>query len=45
MLHALIGYDARPAGIQLAFYLVTVVIIVLGMKLCGKPKSPISGAS
>jgi high-affinity iron transporter len=45
MLHALIGYDARPAGIQLAFYFVTVVIIVLGMKLCGKPKSPISGAS
>jgi high-affinity iron transporter len=45
MLHALIGYDARPAGVQLAFYLVTVVIIVLGMKLCGKPKSLISGAS
>ena len=45
MLHALIGYDARPAGVQLAFYLVTVVIIVLGMKLCSKPKSPISGAS
>ncbi|HEY8623916.1 MAG TPA: FTR1 family protein [Casimicrobiaceae bacterium] len=44
-LHALIGYDARPAGIQLAFYFVTVVIIVLGMKLCGKPKPPVSGAS
>src|SRR6202790_1035144 len=44
-LHALIGYDARPAGIQLAFYFFTVAIIVLGMKLCGKPKSPISGAS
>ena len=46
-LHALIGYDARPAGIQLAFYFVTVVIIVLGMKLWGKPKSRsrISGAS
>lgn len=39
-LHALIGYDAQPAGIQLAFYLVTVVIIVLGMKLSGKPKPP-----
>jgi high-affinity iron transporter len=45
MLHALIGYDARPAGIQLAFYVVTVAIIVLGMKLCGKPKPPVSGAS
>jgi high-affinity iron transporter len=44
-LHALIGYDARPAGIQLAFYFVTVVIIVLGMKLWGKPRSRISGAS
>jgi high-affinity iron transporter len=44
-LHALIGYDAQPAGIQLAFYLVTVVIIVLGMKLSGKPKPPVSGAS
>jgi high-affinity iron transporter len=44
-LHALIGYDARPAGIQLAFYFVTVVIIVLGMRLCGKPKPPISGVS
>ena len=45
-LHALIGYDARPAGIQLAFYFVTVVIIVLGMKRWGgKPRSRISGAS
>jgi high-affinity iron transporter len=44
-LHALIGYDARPAGIQLAFYFVTVVIIALGMKLWGKPKRPVSGAS
>ena len=44
-LHALIGYDARPAGIQLAFYFCTVAIIVVGMKLCGKAKSPVSGAS
>ena len=44
-LHALIGYDARPAGIQLAFYFVTVIIIVLGMKLWGKPRSRISRAS
>ena len=44
-LHALIGYDARPAGIQLAFYFLTVVIIVMGMKLCGKQKPPVSGAS
>ncbi|MDQ6922782.1 MAG: FTR1 family protein [Pseudomonadota bacterium] len=44
-LHALIGYDARPAGIQLAFYFLTVVIIAMGMKICGKQKPPISGAS
>ena len=44
-LHALVGYDARPAGIQLAFYFFTVIAIVLGMKLCGKPKPPVSGAS
>jgi high-affinity iron transporter len=44
-LHALIGYDARPAGIQLAFYFLTVVIIAMGMKICGKQKPPVSGAS
>jgi len=36
-LHALVGYDARPAGIQLAVYLVTAVLLILGMKLWGKP--------
>jgi high-affinity iron transporter len=37
-LHALIGYDARPAGIQLAFYFVTAALILFGMKLWGKSK-------
>ena len=32
LLHSLIGYDARPAGIQIVFYLTTVVLITLGMK-------------
>jgi len=36
-LHALVGYDARPAGIQLAVYLATAVLLILGMKLWGKP--------
>jgi high-affinity iron transporter len=34
-LHTLIGYDARPAGMQLLFYAVTAGAIALGMKLWG----------
>lgn len=30
--HALIGYDAQPTGLQLAFYLVTVLAIVSGSR-------------
>jgi high-affinity iron transporter len=33
LLHSLIGYDARPAGMQLVFYVVTLVTISIGMKL------------
>jgi high-affinity iron transporter len=33
LLHSLIGYDARPAGMQLVFYIVTLVCISVGMKL------------
>ena len=36
-LHTLIGYDARPAGMQLLFYAVTACAIALGMKLWGNP--------
>lgn len=32
-LHILIGYDAHPAGIQLAFWLVVVIALVIGMRL------------
>lgn len=32
LLHSLIGYDPRPAGMQLIFYVFTLVIIALGMK-------------
>ncbi|MBN8713728.1 MAG: FTR1 family protein [Xanthomonadales bacterium] len=35
ILHILIGYDAQPSGIQLVFYGVVVVLLVLGMKLVG----------
>jgi high-affinity iron transporter len=43
-LHALIGYDARPAGIQVLFYLVTGALIVTGMRLWGRPGKRIPGA-
>jgi high-affinity iron transporter len=33
LLHSLVGYDARPAGMQLVFYVVTLVFISIGMKL------------
>ena len=39
-LHTLIGYDARPAGMQLLFYAVTAVTIAAGMKLWGHVSSP-----
>ena len=32
LLHALVGYDARPSGLQLAFYLGTLLIIALGTR-------------
>ncbi|MGA9422402.1 MAG: FTR1 family protein [Rhodanobacteraceae bacterium] len=32
-LHILIGYDAHPAGIQIVFYLATVSLLVVGMRL------------
>src|ERR1700674_3577157 len=44
-LHALVGYEARPAGIQLLFYLVTAALILVGIKICGKPKPPVSSSS
>lgn len=36
-LHTLIGYDARPAGMQIVFYAITAAVIALGMKLWGSP--------
>jgi high-affinity iron transporter len=35
MLHILIGYDARPSGIQLVFYAVVVIALVLGARWFG----------
>lgn len=38
-LHALVGYDASPSGMQLAFYLVSLIVIVTGMLLSGRSTS------
>lgn len=38
MLHTLIGYTARPAGIQIAVYIGTLVIIVLLARAVGRPQ-------
>jgi len=35
-LHVLIGYDAHPSGIQIVFWLTTVVLLVIGMKLTAR---------
>jgi len=32
-LHILIGYDAHPAGIQMAFWLAVVVLLLIGMRM------------
>jgi high-affinity iron transporter len=39
LLHSLIGYDASPAGMQLVFYVTTIVAIATGMKWIGQPNS------
>ncbi len=37
LLHSLIGYDARPAGMQIVFYLIALISIYIGMKVVGRP--------
>jgi high-affinity iron transporter len=32
ILHILVGYDARPSGMMLVFYLVTASLLVIGMR-------------
>lgn len=38
LLQSLIGYDARPAGMQMVFYISVFLIISTGMKLANRPK-------
>jgi high-affinity iron transporter len=33
VMHTLIGYDAMPSGIQVVFYVITLVLILTGMRL------------
>jgi len=33
LLHSLIGYDSRPAGMQIVFYLTALIAIFIGMKV------------
>jgi high-affinity iron transporter len=36
LLHSLVGYDSRPAGMQLVFYIAVLVAIMVGMKWVGR---------
>ena len=38
LLHILVGYEDKPAGMQLIFYVSALVVISLGMKWAGRPR-------
>jgi high-affinity iron transporter len=38
-LHALIGYSARPSGVQLAAYLATLLALVIGARAVSRPRT------
>ncbi|MDE2085618.1 MAG: FTR1 family protein, partial [Xanthomonadaceae bacterium] len=39
-LHVLVGYDARPSGIQLVFYLATLLLLLAGMRWARQHMTP-----
>lgn len=41
LLHSLVGYDSRPAGMQIVFYLTALVTIFIGMKWAARPRQTI----
>lgn len=43
-LKTLVGYDDRPAGIQVLFYFATAILIVVGMKVWGAPRGAVRAA-
>jgi len=42
MLHSLIGYDSRPAGLQLVFYFAVLIAMLAGMKWAAHPRQNIT---
>jgi high-affinity iron transporter len=40
LLHSLVGYEARPAGMQMLFYVLVLVLIAAGMKWIHKGGAP-----
>src|SRR5581483_3480474 len=44
LLHALMGYDPQPSGMQLVFYVVTAAAIWLGMQLVRRRQLPGAGS-
>jgi high-affinity iron transporter len=40
LFHSLIGYEARPAGLQVLFYIATLVIISVGMSVTNRKSTP-----
>jgi high-affinity iron transporter len=40
LLHSLVGYDSRPAGMQLVFYFTVLIAIYSGMKWVGSQRRP-----
>jgi high-affinity iron transporter len=45
VLHTLIGYDAKPSGIQLLFYATTLLLIGSLTWILGRPNSPAAPAA
>lgn len=45
VLHALIGYDASPSGIQLVFYATTLLLVGSMTWILGRPNSPAASAA
>ena len=45
VLHTLVGYDAKPSGIQLLFYTTTLLIIGSLTWILGRPNSPAAPAA
>lgn len=38
LLHSLVGYDSRPAGMQIVFYFTALAAIYIGMKWAARPR-------